>query len=64
MERLGSAGKCQLLTDCPVIRDDIIKNQRLPQICGFRDTQPIVCCPQTNKPGDISKRSNKNYNYS
>ncbi|XP_044258985.1 serine protease snake-like isoform X2 [Tribolium madens] len=57
-------GICKLLTECRQVRHDIIKNHHLPQLCGFRETQPIVCCPQVTqnrKPGDISKIKCKEY---
>ncbi|XP_044258983.1 serine protease snake-like [Tribolium madens] len=62
----GFPGTCKLLTECRQVRDDIIKNQRLPQLCGFRETQTIVCCPQVTEkrnPGDIVKTKCKEYSY-
>ncbi|EEZ99357.2 serine protease snake [Tribolium castaneum] len=60
----GLSGICKLLSECRQVQDDIIKNQRLPQLCGFRETQSIVCCPPTiekRKPGDISKIKCREY---
>ncbi|XP_063911595.1 serine protease snake-like [Zophobas morio] len=57
----NSPGRCKLLTQCGEIRDEIVFNQKLPQICGFQETQPIVCCPITRRPGYISEKKCREY---
>lgn len=37
-------GTCQVITDCPQVYNDRDKHRKQPQICGFRQLIPIVCC--------------------
>lgn len=70
LESNNSPGTCKLFTACPKAQEDLQKNKRFPQTCGFKGTQPIVCCPTDSaqseqpepqkperQPGEISKKS-------
>ncbi|XP_063911594.1 serine protease snake-like isoform X3 [Zophobas morio] len=60
-ERSNSPGLCKLLTQCKEIRDEIVIFQKLPQTCGFQETQAIVCCPNPQPSGSISETKCKEY---
>ncbi|XP_063907519.1 serine protease snake-like isoform X2 [Zophobas morio] len=42
----GAKGVCTLFANCEKAREDL-KYNRFPHVCGFQETQPIVCCPQS-----------------
>lgn len=56
--RIGAAGTCKLISDCPAAIEDF-QNNRQPAICGFRGRDAIICCanPVTEKPPP--KKSNR-----
>ncbi|XP_018562113.1 serine protease snake-like isoform X2 [Anoplophora glabripennis] len=72
----GSEGICKLITECPTAVQ-LTRKKVIPVICGFEETESIVCCkedeevmeitrtttnPVTNRtPGDISKQKCKEY---
>ncbi|XP_063911592.1 serine protease snake-like isoform X1 [Zophobas morio] len=60
-ERSNSPGLCKLLTQCKEIRDEIVIFQKLPQTCGFQETQAIVCCPNPQPSGSISETKCREY---
>lgn len=39
------SGKCRLIRDCPSAITALQNRGERPQICGFLETLPIVCCP-------------------
>lgn len=43
--RSGAAGTCRIISSCPEVINDIIKNSRYPASCGFVGPQQVVCCP-------------------
>ncbi|XP_063911591.1 serine protease snake-like [Zophobas morio] len=57
----NSSGLCQPLTQCREIRDEVVFGQKLPQTCGFQETQAVVCCPKPRRPGYISQRKCREY---
>lgn len=38
---------CRDIDNCPVAKEGIKKNI-IPQLCSFKESKPIVCCPPTN----------------
>lgn len=65
--RLGLAGVCTFLRDCPTAVADLQDNDINPQICGFRPGNfvPNVCCPvdeATPPPPPPSKPSDPQEN--
>lgn len=40
----NESGICKFATDCT----DFFKTNRTIQICGFQNTESIICCPNTN----------------
>lgn len=58
----GGNGVCKKIIECPSAIDALKQNQ-LPQTCGFIGTTPVVCCEggmgsrTGSVPGEISRES-------
>lgn len=74
LEGTGQQSTCQRLSDCPEAQYQLQLNKKKHlQLCGFENSEYIVCCPPTRparQPGVISKISEytaifsfKLYNY-
>ncbi|XP_063911989.1 serine protease snake-like [Zophobas morio] len=61
LESPNYPGICKLLIQCKEIRDEVVFHQKLPQTCGFEETQPIVCCPKPRRPGYMSESKCREY---
>ncbi|KAJ3644251.1 hypothetical protein Zmor_026919 [Zophobas morio] len=57
----GAEGVCTLFVNCEKAREDLRQYNRFPQVCGFQETQPIVCCRPRRIPGEISKAKCEEY---
>lgn len=55
--KCGVKGKCVELSKCESAQD-LIKNNHIPEYCGFKNTTPLVCCssptPDGNDPLEFS----------
>ncbi|XP_063907522.1 serine protease snake-like isoform X1 [Zophobas morio] len=57
----GAKGACTLFANCEKARVDLKQYFRFPQVCGFQETQLIVCCTPRRIPGEISKAKCEEY---
>ncbi|XP_026479139.1 serine protease snake-like [Ctenocephalides felis] len=52
------SGKCRLIRDCPSAITALQNRGERPQICGFLETLPIVCCPSETSSSTSNQKPN------
>lgn len=53
VNRSNENGMCKFINDCPRILAEIREQSQYPTICGFQNTQQIICCPNMIAPNQI-----------
>lgn len=47
----GINGMCRLISSCPSAKDALQRQGIIPQNCGFKNNEPIVCCDESYDSG-------------
>lgn len=59
-ETYGEFSNCRKIDDCPVVKEDItmLKDIQRCEFNGPNETNPLICCPQTNNKHTVNPTTN------
>lgn len=61
VDHIGENGICKFVNDCPRVIIESLQSE-FPTLCGFDNTQEIVCCPNEIKDTPIHTQQQSNSN--